>query len=394
MIQQNFLFDTRIGTMKIFVPMTINFKLRNYINKDGLSPVYLHISSKKRRERIPLDLYVNPKYWNNDKQELVGPPQDVSTDNLILKNIDSKITKIKTQYRLSDRVLTVDEFLFEFKNNLSRTNFVSFFSTTLKSRKNTIESSTYEKEMSVWRKLKEFRSEIIFYNIDHQFFSDYRNYLAGLGNKKTTRNGNIKIIKKYLGFAVKAGVKISIDMDDIIAGSTKGNKNYLNAAEIEKCHKYFMADFIPENHKIAMGYFLFSCFTGLRFSDLMNQKREFLLQGQFTFTHVKTKKPQVVKLNKKALELLKDCKDLFVKKYSNDHTRKLVKDICKFLKINKEVDFHMSRHSFGTNWILLGGDVVKLQNLMNHSDLNETMTYVHLAELERNAEADLIDNLF
>lgn len=388
------LFDTRIDTKKFFVAMNTYFKPHNYVNREGLSLVYLHITSNLRRERIPVDVYVNPKYWNQKKQILVGPEDEVQTNNLILKNIDAKITKIKTQFRLSDRVLTIDEFLYEFKNNLSRTNFVSFFLTTLKRRRKTIEQSTYEKELSVWKKLNAFRSEIVFHNINHQFFVDYRNYLAGLGNKKTTRNGNIKIIKKYLRFAVKIGINIGVDLDDIVSGSTKGNKTYLNASEIEKCYKYFKSDFIPLPQKIALGYFLFGCFTGLRYSDMINKKRENLLQGEFTFIHVKTKKSQVMKLNKKALDLLKECEQLFVKKYSLNHVRILVKDICKFLAIYKRVDFHTSRHSFGTNWILLGGDAVKLQMLMNHHSLNETMTYVHLAELEKNAEADLIDTMF
>ena len=31
---------------------------------------------------------------------------------------------------------------------------------------------------------------------------------------------------------------------------------------------------------------------------------------------------------------------------------------------------------------------------MNHSDIKETQAYLHLAELEKNAKADLLDNLW
>src|SRR5690606_20302018 len=84
----------------------------------------------------------------------------------------------------------------------------------------------------------------------------------------------------------------------------------------------------------------------------------------------------------------------FETKYSNSHVRTLVKEICGFIRINKPIDYHMSRHTFGTNYILLGGSVTTLQGLMNHSDIRETMTYVHLAEQEKNAEADIMDDLF
>ena len=192
---------------------------------------------------------------------------------------------------------------------------------------------------------------------------------------------------------MKYGFPLAVSIDDIKAGSTKGQKNYLNADEIKKCSSYYFSECIPYNHKVALGYFLFSCFTGLRFSDVMQQERRFLKDGSFTFKHVKTGKNQTVKLNKTAIKIYESCEDLFVKKFSNNHTRDLVQQICAFLQINKKIDYHMSRHSFGTNYIMLGGDVTRLQQLMNHSDIRETMTYVHLAELEKNAESDLMDQL-
>lgn len=373
--------------------MNINFKLRNYINKDGLSPLYMHITFKERRERIPLNLFVLKKNWDKSKMRLTAQDSASADVNLILDNIRSRITKIKTYYRLSGKTLTIDNFLIEFRRDLPRDNFNSFFRATLLDRASTIKSSTFDKEMAILNKLDDYKKEIAFNELDEEFFLLFRNHLARLGNKRTTRNGNIKIIKKYMRYAIKFGVNLPIAIDDIKAGSTKGNKNYLNAKEIKKCSSYYFSEHIPENHKIALGYFLFSCFTGLRFSDVMQQQRSVLAEGQFTFKHVKTGKNQTVKLNRTAKSIIENCDQLFLKKYSNTYIRNLVKEICAFLRINKKVDYHMSRHSFGTNYILLGGEVTRLQNLMNHSDIRETMTYVHLAELEKNAESDIMDQL-
>lgn len=387
-------FDTRIDTMKIFVPMTIKFKLRNYINSENLSPIFLDVCSSNKRKRINLDLHVNPRLWNPKSQRLKTNEDDMKDVNLILDNISSRITKIKTSFRLSGRILTFETFLDEFENEMPRSNFLKFFELILKDRRATIRKGTYDKEMAILKKLKAYRNIIAFHEIDIMFFQKYRNHLARLGNGPVTRNGNVKIIKKYLRFAEKAGVTLSISLDDIKGGPTAGKKNYLNPQEVKACYDYYFSNFIPYNQKIALGYFLFSCFTGLRISDLFQQKRNFLLTGSFTFTHVKTKRNQVIKLNSKSRGILEHCEDLFIKKYSKTHTRELVKSICGFLQINKKVDFHMSRHTFGTNFILLGGDVVRLKELMNHSDIRETMTYVHLAELEKNAEADIMDGLF
>ncbi|WP_026755013.1 tyrosine-type recombinase/integrase [Sediminibacter sp. Hel_I_10] len=387
-------FDTRIDTKKFFVPMTIKIKRRNYVNKDGESLLYLHVSSAGERQRIPLDIYVDPKYWIKEREILKGPEEHTELQNLLVANVKSKITKIKTFYKLSYQDLTMHAFIEEFTNNLPRANFVSFFEHMLEDRRNTIEDSTHRKELAVLNKLKNFQSEVLFYQIDQMWFTKFRNYLGRLGNKRTTRNANMKVIKLYIGFAVSAGVKLKVNLKDIKTGSTAGDKKYLNINEIEKLYKFYFSDFINANEKLALGYFLMGCFTGLRFSDLMQQKRESLLTGAFTFTHIKTKKAQSVKLNKKAMRIIDHNKQLFIDRYTPEHTRRLVKAICKKISIFKPVDFHTSRHSFGTNYILLGGNVMKLKGLLNHGDIKETMGYVHLAELERNSEADLMDQMF
>jgi len=387
-------FDSRIDTRNIFVPMTIHFKKRNYINKEGLSPIYLHVTSKDRRERISLDVFVDPQKWNPDTKRLKGSEPENVDINLYLDIIWSKITKIRKQYKLISKPLTIDTFLFEFKNDMPTTNFIEFYKAILKQRKSTIRQSTHDKEMAIVKKLERFKPVIMFYEIDEMFFDEFRHWLADEGNNKATRNGNVKIIKKYLRYAIKSGIQLPVALDDIKAGSTAGQKSYLNTDELKLLYDYYYSKHIPANHKVCLGYFLFSCFTGLRSSDVLNQKRENLLKGSFTFTHVKTGKNQFTKLNNEANKIIELCEDLFVKKYSPSHIRNTVKDICKFFQINKRVDYHMSRHTFGTNYILLGGEVTKLQILMNHSDIRETMVYVHLAELEKNAEADLMDTIF
>jgi len=345
-------------------------------------------------ERIPLSLYADPKLWNAEKEIVKEVSSEEADLNLLINREKTKINEIKIFYKLSRRTPTLKNFVRDFKNDMSFGNFIKFFGHVLQERKPTIDNSTYAKEKTILNKLKAFRSSILFTEIDERFFFDLRNHLAKIGNAKTTRNGNIKIIKKYIRYAVKFGVKLNMDLDDIKSGPTAGDKIYLNQHEVELLYKYYFSDFISSNRKLAVGYFLFSCFTGLRFSDVQNQKRDKLQRGYFHFTHVKTKKTQNMQLNNKALAIVDHCPELFTRHYSNNHTRNLVQETCRFLEIDKKMDYHTSRHTFGTNCILMGITVVKLKILMNHSDLKETQTYVHLAELEKNAKADLLDNMF
>ncbi len=388
------LFDTRIDTNKYVVPMTTVIKKRSYVNKDGLSLLYLHVSAKGIRHRLNLDIQINPKHWDNEQQILKGPPDLVGDDNLIIGSIKSKINSIRTTYRLSTKHLSLESFINEFNNEMPRANFLSFFNKVLADRKPTVHHNTYRKENAIYNKLYAYKKEIIFCDIDQHFFLKYRSHLASLGNGPVTRNNNIKIIKKYLRYAVKLGIKLTIDLDDIVPGSTKGNRTYLNAKEIEACYKYFMSDWISPTYKLVLGYFLFSCFTGLRISDVLSIKRHYIKNNSYTLNNVKGNKLQVINFNNKTVEIIEHLPQLFMKFYAEQYINNTLKKIMSALNINKHVTFHVARHSFATNLIVLGCPITKVQQLLNHSDIKDTMVYVHLAEQENNNTTEILDRMF
>ena len=213
-------------------------------------------------------------------------------------------------------------------------------------------------------------------------------------NNKQTRNGNIKIVKKYLRFAERIGVKLNFDLRDIEAGPTKGDKEYLFPNEVKNLYSYFSSKFIPEQTKIILGYFLFSCFTGLRFGDTLAINRRDIKSGSFKIVNQKTKKQQFLNLNTKAISIIDSCPNLFIKKYTNQHVNDELKTIAKSVGISQNLHYHMSRYTFATSYIRLGGDIYDLMLLLNHSSVEQTKEYVRLVNSEKNRNADLLDNLF
>mgnify|MGYP001497138305 CR=1 FL=1 len=61
---QNAIFKLRLDTKKPFVSMKISIVKRNYINKEGKSPLYLFVSKGGKRTRTFLDIYVPSNKWN------------------------------------------------------------------------------------------------------------------------------------------------------------------------------------------------------------------------------------------------------------------------------------------------------------------------------------------
>ncbi len=67
--------------------------------------------------------------------------------------------------------------------------------------------------------------------------------------------------------------------------------------EIKQLYKYYNSEFISETNKNILDRFLFSCFTGLRFSDIQNLTTENIIGDFVAFKSEKTGKFQKIKLN-------------------------------------------------------------------------------------------------
>lgn len=385
-------FDTVSATALLAKNVRIDFKLRK--NKNNTSSVYIFISGSGKRIRYALNILVPTKDWNNNKSRLNEVNDECKDINLILDNFFAKITSIKMEYRLQEKDLTPALLVQELKNNHSKVDFISFFETALKEEKASMNFGSYKRHKSVCAKLKTYQNVIYFKEINVEFLEKYRKHLLSIGNKKTTINANIASIKKYVHLAKKKGIRIPLDISDIKVGSTRGFRNFLKIHEVKNCIEYYKGVTILEHEKIILGYFLFSCFTGLRISDVKKLTRDNFKGGTIQFESQKSKKQQFVSLNESVKGILISEPKLFVKFYAEQYMNRTLKEIALKLGIDKNISFHVSRHTFATTFLTSSGSVEKLQILLGHSSITETMIYSHITAAEANKEIDLMDKFF
>ncbi len=387
------IFDTLIDTRKIYGAMKTRFSIRKDVQVDGKCPVYLNIAGNARR--INLKLYVDPQFWLRDKNRMKPISSELVDINLLLDNIDAKITNIKTVYRLSETPLTAELLEQEFLNKLSKVNFVAFFKAAMEVERAKLTDGSYNRHASVYKKLLEYNPNVAFNELNLAWFDKYRYHLKfKLKNQDTTIAANMASIKKFLGIAQEHGVKLLFDLKKFEVGDTKGNRVYLNEQELEKLFKFYQSEFINESYKLILGYFLFSCMTGLRISNVQKLERRELLANDFSFVNAKSRNDKNIMLNYKAKELINQCNNLFLVKFSDQFLNRELRKIVSICGITKHVSFHVARHTFATLFLKMGGKVEMLQMLLGHSTITQTMVYVHIVQSEANKEIFLLDKLF
>jgi integrase/recombinase XerD len=387
------IFDTLTVTQKNYGTMKTRFCLRKDVQVDGKCPIYLYIGGNEKR--INLKIYIVPQIWLCDKKRVKPINREMEDVNLLLDNIDAKLTNIKTVYRLSEIPLSAEQLAVEFLNKLSKVNFVAFFKAALEVERAKMTEGSFDRHHSVYKKLMAFNPYIPFNEINLLWFDKYRNHLKfKLKNQDTTISANMASLKKFLGIAQENGVKLVFDLKKLDVGDTKGNRVYLNEKELEKLFKFYRSEFINKSNQLILGYFLFSCMTGLRISNVQKLQRKDLLANDFSFVAAKSKKDKNIMLNQKAKEIIMTCDDLFLIKFSDQYLNEVLRKITNSLGITKHVSFHVARHTFATLFLKMGGKVEMLQLLLGHSAITETMVYVHIVQAEANKEIFLLDKLF
>lgn len=173
-------------------------------------------------------------------------------------------------------------------------------------------------------------------------------------------------------------------------------KEYLELFEIET----LAATRCPNNE--VKRAFLFSCFTGLRLSDITNLKYGNIKRERIEFRQRKTKHLQYLPLSQTALKILYDNIETGIIPHPEKNVFKLpVKsnislNIQKWLAkagIKKRITFHSARHTFATLSLTFGADLYTVSKLLGHKNIETTQVYAKIIDEKQKKAMDLLPNL-
>ena len=383
-------FDTIIATKKSLVTIQVNYRLRDDKNKNGKQLIYVHITGNAERTRISSQLKVFPKDWDFKRQY---PKNYMSDEILILEDIKSKLFSIMKKYRLNGELLTMDKLMYEYKTNLSSADFIQFCKKIWKDQQSALEGSTARRYMAVIAKLEKWKSEIPFGTINYSLVKQFEKHLVALGNCDETVSSNMRIFKKYLSEADRYGIKIPVQLDNIKISNVRSRRQGIKPDELKKLYQYYQSDHISKRYKLSLGYFLFSCFTSLRVSDILNLDRKDIKEN-FILKTKKTGSFVQINMTEKSQMILEKCPELFVRKIQPQKINDNLKGVAEAIDIQSKLTMHVGRHTFGENYIRLNGNLIDLKNIMGHSSVRQTEEYAKIAKLESSKNMKLIDDIF
>ncbi len=356
------------------------------------SSIWVRFYIGKQRLTWSTNIKVLPEHFDTVSGRVLSKDRKYKDKNLILSNIESRVDDIFVKFRLNGRPLTKELFLKAYNRPSDYNDFFQYFEKYIRKTRITIEDSTAGVHRSVMKKLKAYKPDLTFGDINYEFLNCYFHYLRKkLGLSESSAYKNIGIIKKYIRAALREGY---MDIDPFAEFRVKKVKStsftYLTETEIAALLRLYHSDELDSKRRAILRFFLWMCFSSQHVTDARRTNIEDIRDGHLHYYRVKLRnsKPELLRIpvSKPLAALYEEARGgrtsgpLFTDIPSDQKINRRLKEIAQIAGIPKTITCKTGRHTFATYFLAKTQQITTLQNLLGHSNISETMIYAHILD--------------
>ena len=352
-------------------------------NQGGKTSLYLDYYHKGKRKTEYLKLYLEPNPKTKDD-----------------RNVNKKTLQLAETIR-AQRQIEIQNGVYGFRDNEKlKVSFTNYIQLLTEKRKDS--SGNYGNWDSMLKHLKSYiPMDITFAEVDRKFVQGFKEYLDK--DAKTKSNQNLSQNSKYSYFnKLRAALKQAVKDGIIPTNPSEGveafkqgepQREFLTLEELQAAVK---AECEIPQIKTA---FIFSCLTGLRWSDinklLWSEVQHSNEMGYYIrFRQKKTKGAETLPISEQAFGLLGERQDKDERvfkglKYSAWHNLKLQQWMMR-AGISKTITFHCARHTYATLQLSAGTDIYTVSKLLGHRELKTTQIYAKVIDQQKKEAANRI----
>ena len=379
-------------------------------NANGLLPIYVRLTVDGKRLEFSTKKFVEKSKWSSELAKMKGATDEARSINSYLDLMKSKVLNAQMELLHRNETLSIENF----KNKLLGTEerqrmLVPIFQDHNNKIKELVgkeyASGTLERYTTSLKHTIEFMqwkyniSDIDITKIDHAFISDYEFWLRSVRN--CANNTAVKYIKNFNKI-----IKICLANDWLDKNPFANYKSKVKEVERvylseEEVQAIIEKEFKTERLSLVRDIFLFSCFTGLAYIDVKNLTKSHISFGidgeQWIFTHrQKTEsasKIPILPMTQMIIDKYENHpqsnnQDKLLPILSNQKMNAYLKEIAAVCEIEKELTFHIARHTFATTVTLTNGvPIESVSKMLGHKNLRTTQHYAKV--LDRKVSEDM-----
>ncbi len=390
--------------MKTPNSFSINFFIKKDKASKGNAPIYARITVNRKFVDISLKRRVKMNAWEQDKQRVNGSCQDANEIREKIRTTRNEINLAYDELKYNKELITAASIKAKIEGiDEEQTTLLWLINYHNTEIKKLLEAGTMKNYYSTERYIKEFllkkkkRRDIYLSQLDYKFVVDFEIYLRqrqpDKGQRPCTNNTvmkHIERLRKMINIALKNEWLIK---DPFLRFERKIINKDRQALEIDELERVKALNLGKDGHRIVRDIFVFSCYTGLSFADMCLLSEEHLvndIEGENWIEMIRHKtanfseKKFFVLLLSEALELIKKYRNHPMAAYtetifplfSNQTTNRYLKIISKLAGLDKQLTFHIARHTFATTITLENGvPMESVSRMLGHTSIRTTQIY-------------------
>tara|TARA_R110002033_G_scaffold61484_1_gene112146 strand:- start:6333 stop:7568 length:1236 start_codon:yes stop_codon:yes gene_type:complete len=364
--------------------------------------IYVRITVTGQRSEISLKRTILVKDWDNSKNRGRGSTYKIRVLNTYLDQVYSQLLDCHKQLLEESKIITANaikvRYLGEDDTHKTLKALIAYHNDHMIS---ILKHGTMKNYYTTERYLNKFlshelkASDMYLKQLNYRFICDFEQYLRNYRNTKKqlmmTNNGVMKHLerfKKMVNLAVKLEWMTKNPFQQFQLKFDKFDRLYLSERELELIeHTVFNQNRLEQ----VKDCFLFSCYTGLSYVDVKELTIHKITKGIDNQNWIFTKREKTNELVK--IPILPKAWDI-LEKYkanknvhgvlplcSNQKTNSYLKEIAKDCGIQKNITFHVARHTFATTVMLSNGVPIEtVSKLLGHTKLSTTQIYARVVE--------------
>ncbi len=396
---------------------SVKIKLRkDKVKADGTAHLVIQLIHNKKSTEISLGRRIPVENWDEDRQRVIGKLPNKAPLNAFIQAEQRRIDELILQKQALKEVFTVSDIVALSKGmNLKQMRISAYLDSYIEDNPEDLRYNTLRTYISTRAAINSYDPNLMFAELTPDRLGDFEQFLRKkLKNRVNTIHGRMKVLKKLSRIALQKGWMNQSPFNDFKLKLEKTNRNYLVKEELDRLEKVSPLSRIEE---LVLDCFRFSCYTGLRFSDICLLRNSNIIERpdglRLSFRMAKTKEDLAFKLPSPACEILRKWlspqqKSLMFSVLSgkkegielqkeissqNAYFNKILKGLVSKAGIEKTVSFHVARHTFATMALTLGISMEILSKLLGHQDLKTTQIYGKIMDQSKDDAMSRFDNL-
>jgi integrase len=335
----------------------INVNLRKDKEKEGKCPIILQVYYKGKRKQVFTGLFVKESDFEDGKVKNIT---NKAHYNQLIINKKNELEREFLTQSVSGSVTLIS------KKVTKEHSFFPYAYAMLEQMKTRCKKSYLDRFGYLLEQFKSFAGDVIIADVTPELLKTYEKYLFTNKITPNTIGRNLKKIKQVLN-----DYGTPIKFKTITYKQPK--REYLTVHEIEQIEQ-------SNYDHIVKWYFLLSCYTGLRYGDMQGIKNKVVLNDGITrliLSTTKTGEIVSIKLIDKVIGILENIHEPIP---TNEQSNRVLKELSVICGVEKNLTFHMARHSFAVNSANLGFPIEVVSKLLGHSSIRTTAIYFKITD--------------